>query len=130
MSPAAHSSCGRAVVRPARVIDALRSFARSFYEQRLVDYEVRKALNTVLCCRSPAMRGHRYTCETCGSSTVLYDSCRSRYCPQCQGKRRREWLSRTQELMLPVPHFQVVFTLPAELRPLARAYPRVVYGLL
>jgi Putative transposase len=32
--------------------------------------------------------------------------------------------------MLQVSHFQVVFTLPAELRPVAYANPRVVYGLL
>jgi hypothetical protein len=32
--------------------------------------------------------------------------------------------------MLQTPHFQVVFTLPAALRPIATANPRLVYGLL
>ena len=60
----------------------------------------------------------------------LHNSCGSRYCPQCQGGRRLKWLERTRELMLPVHHFQVVFTLPSELRPLAAAIPYVVYSLL
>jgi len=32
--------------------------------------------------------------------------------------------------MLDTPHFQVVFTLPAQLRPLARSHPRLVYDLM
>lgn len=130
MPVAAHSSCGRADPQSPRVIDALRAFAPQLYAQQRVDFGTRIALDQILRCRTPALKGHRYTCEDCGSSTVLHDSCGSRYCPQCQGRRRREWLERTQALMLPTPHFQVVFTLPAELRPLARADPRTIYALL
>jgi len=32
--------------------------------------------------------------------------------------------------MLPVPHFQVVFTLPAQLRPVAHDNPKLVYALM
>ena len=130
MQAAAHRSSGRAAPQRTRVIDALRRFAPEFYAQQCVEYGVRRKLDLVLRCRTPALGGHRYTCERCGSSTELYNSCRSRYCSQCQGPRRRDWLEATQKLVLPVPHFQVVFTLPRELRPLARAFPRIVYGLL
>jgi hypothetical protein len=39
-------------------------------------------------------------------------------------------LERIRRDLLPVPHFQVVFTLPAQLRPLALANPREIYRLL
>ena len=41
-----------------------------------------------------------------------------------------KWLAERQDKLLPVPHFQVVFTLPSELRALAQAAPAVVYSLL
>jgi predicted RNA-binding Zn-ribbon protein involved in translation (DUF1610 family) len=39
-------------------------------------------------------------------------------------------LEKRQAQMLPVPHFQAVFTLPATLRPLARANPQLVYATM
>lgn len=76
------------------------------------------------------MGGHRYDCDHCDYTAVLNNSCGNRYCPQCQGPRRHRWAEAQQELLLPVPHFQVVFTLPAELRPIARAFPSEVYDAL
>nr|MDQ2938580.1 transposase [Acidobacteriota bacterium] len=35
-----------------------------------------------------------------------------------------------QNLLLPVPHFMVTFTLPAELRALARSHQKIVYNIL
>jgi len=43
---------------------------------------------------------------------------------------RAEWLAARCEQLLPVPHFQVVFTLPGALRALAADNPRIVYDLL
>jgi hypothetical protein len=41
-----------------------------------------------------------------------------------------EWVEKRREYMLDVGHFHVVFTLPAQLRPLAKHAPRVVYNAL
>jgi hypothetical protein len=60
----------------------------------------------------------------------LYNACGDRHCPQCQGGRRVRWAESQQALLLPVAHFQVVFTLPEELRAIARQFPRVVYDTL
>jgi hypothetical protein len=107
------------------VIDALRRFAGSCR----ISASTRSALESVLRCRTAALGGHRYECD-CGYIAVVYNSCGNRHCPQCQGPRRYRWLEAQQKLLLPVPHFQVVFTLPAELRPVARQFPKAVYDLL
>ena len=87
-------------------------------------------LGTVLRCRTPVLGGHRYACDHCGTAVDLYNSCGSRHCPQCQGGRRRRWTEAQQKLLLPVGHFQVVFTLPEELRPIARMFPRAIFDTL
>ena len=50
---------------------------------------------------------------------MLSFSCKSRYfCPSCHAKRLAEWtLWLGDELLAPVPHRQMVFTLPKRLRP-------------
>lgn len=69
-------------------------------------------------------------CAGCGHQEVHYHPCQDRHCPTCSGVRTARWLDARQDKLLPVPHFQVVFTLPNELRALARAAPEPVYGLL
>ena len=51
-------------------------------------------------------------------------------CPKCQGSARAQWLAAEQALLLPVPYFHVVFTLPHQLNPLLRVNPRGLYNLL
>jgi hypothetical protein len=120
---------GRQAGQPGpQVIDALRRFAPWFLQR--TSASTRSTLNLLLRCRTPALGGHRYECDDCGYTAVLYNSCGNRHCPQCQGPRRRRWLDAQQALLLPVPHFQAVFTLPAELRPIVRAFPRETYDLL
>jgi hypothetical protein len=112
------------------VIDALRRFTPSFLSRRRVSSSVRSTLGLLLQCRTSALGGHRYDCDACGYSTIVYNSCGNRFCPQCQGKRRHQWVEAQQQLLLPVPHFQVVFTLPAELRSIAKSFQRPIYDLL
>ncbi len=112
-----------------QVVDALRRFAPSLLQRRSSAW-VRSTLNLLIRCRTPALGGHRYECDDCGYTAVLFNSCGNRHCPQCQGPRRRRWLDAQQALLLPVPHFQAVFTIPAELRPIARAHQREIYDLL
>jgi len=69
-------------------------------------------------------------CASCGLREVHYYPCQDRHCPTCSGARTAKWIDARQDKLLPVPHFQVVFTLPDELRALARAVPRPVYNSL
>lgn len=69
-------------------------------------------------------------CGDCDTPSFKTRGCHDRNCPMCLGKRGREWLAEQEAKLLPSPYFHVVFTLPSELRLLALARPRAVYGAL
>lgn len=81
-------------------------------------------------CRTEALGGHVYTCPTCATTRYSYHSCRNRHCPTCQQGQAESWLAQQQALLLPVPYFLVTFTLPAQVRTLARQHQRQLYSLL
>ena len=57
-------------------------------------------------------------------------TCRNRHCPKCQANARDRWLEARSRELLPTRYVHVVFTLPAQLAPLALQNKREVYGLL
>ena len=65
-----------------------------------------------------------------GRSHTTPRSCGDRHCPDCQGAKAREWLDDQLARLLPCAYFLVTFTLPPELRELARALPRAIYTTL
>jgi hypothetical protein len=90
----------------------------------------RRAMHDILHCRTAAMGGSLYACDSCDSFEYRYHSCRNRHCPTCQEDRAQDWLTRLRLRMLPCDHYLLTFTLPAELRPLARAHQQEVYDAL
>jgi len=59
-----------------------------------------------------------------------YHSGKNRHCPKCQNDQAEAWLETQKSLLLPVTHFMVTFTLPEELRALARSHQQTLYNLL
>jgi hypothetical protein len=90
----------------------------------------RRVLSAMALCRTAALGGHVDVCCSCGFERPAYNSCRNRHCPKCQALRQERWIAARSERLLPVPHFHVVFTLPGELRTLARCYPRAIFDAL
>jgi hypothetical protein len=90
----------------------------------------RQAMRAIINCRTKALGGHVYHCDQCDEERYSYHSCRNRHCPKCQHDAAEQWLARQQDFLLPVPYFLLTFTLPAELRELARSNQRVIYNLL
>jgi Putative transposase/Transposase zinc-binding domain len=90
----------------------------------------RRALRDISVCRTGALGGHRDLCARCGHERSVYNSCRNRHCPKCQALRQARWVAARMERALPVRHFHVVFTLPAELRPLVREHEVALLDLL
>lgn len=90
----------------------------------------RQAMDAIEQCRTEVMGGHVYHCDQCDEALYSYHSCKNRHCPKCQNETADQWLLRQQELLLPVPNFMVTFTLPAELRPVARSHQKICYNLL
>jgi hypothetical protein len=89
-----------------------------------------QAMQAIAQCRTKALGGHVYTCSSCQITRSSYHSCRNRHCPTCQHQATQEWLAEQQALLLPVPYFLVTFTLPSELRTLARQQQETIYALL
>lgn len=88
------------------------------------------AVKAILHCRTPVLGGHVAACPGCGSEHLLYHSCRHRACPRCGHDATTRWLAHQRELLLPVPYFHVVFTLPAELRRLVRSHQQALLPVL
>lgn len=89
-----------------------------------------KALRAVMHCRTAKLGGHLYQCGQCGKDHFVPHSCRNRHCPTCQGANSFDWLDRQAELLLPIPYFHLVFTLPHELNPLVQQNQATLYRLL
>jgi len=87
-------------------------------------------LGAIVRCRTAVLGGHLDVCLTCGDSEPSYNSCRNRHCPKCQALAQARWVAARQERLLPAPYFHVVFTLPAELRGVARRNRRLFFDLL
>ena len=90
----------------------------------------RRAMADIGNCRTAVFGGHLYTCQDCHATQYSYHSCQNRHCPKCQHQAGQEWLLRQQELLLPVPYFLLTFTLPSEIRSLARSHQKLIYNLL
>jgi hypothetical protein len=90
----------------------------------------RQAMRAISQCRTEALGGHVYACSACETTRYSYHSCRNRHCPTCQQDAGERWLAQQQTLLLPVPYFLVTFTLPGQLRAVARQHPDTVYSLL
>jgi hypothetical protein len=99
-------------------------FGRSLSKSQL---QVMQALAQ---CRTEALGGHVYSCPSCQVTRYSYHSCRNRHCPTCQQDATQAWLAEQHALLLPVPYFLVTFTLPSELRAIARQQPETIYPLL
>lgn len=104
------------------------SYRTTFAEQLLPSHQ--QAIQAIIQCRTKALGGHVYTCANCDHVVYHYHSCRNRHCPQCQGDKAQQWLNKQQARLLPIPHFMLTFTLPSELRSLARSQQRLFYNLL
>jgi DNA-directed RNA polymerase subunit RPC12/RpoP len=89
-----------------------------------------KVLNALSRCRTAALGGHQYRCAHCGGEHFVPHSCRNRHCPACQGAQSRQWLAQQQAVLLPVPYFHVVFTLPHALNPLLAQNQALLYDRL
>jgi Putative transposase/Transposase zinc-binding domain len=88
------------------------------------------AMHAIEQCRTEALGGQVYTCPSCQTTRYSYHSCRNRHCPTCQQDATQAWLAEQHALLLPVPYFLVTFTLPSELRTIARQHPETIYPQL
>jgi hypothetical protein len=117
---------------PARfdIADIVRAHRADLERVQRLSRAQKRVLTDIAQCRTARLGGHIDRCESCGYEHPSYNSCRNRHCPKCQALAQETWIEARRQRMLDVRHFHVVFTLPSELRPLARFAPRVVFEAL
>src|SRR6266508_6934203 len=89
-----------------------------------------RAMQDIEQCRTATLGGQLYYCDQCDAQRYSYHSCKNRHCPKCGNEQANDWLAAQQNLLLPINYFLVTFTLPAELRALARSNQKLIYNLL
>ena len=97
---------------------------------RALTPEQHQVLGAIARCRTASLGGHVEVCLACGHERPICNSCRNRHCPKCQALAQARWVEARSERLLPVPYFHVVFTLPAELRAIAKLNRQLVFNAL
>ena len=88
------------------------------------------ALNAIIGCRTEQYGTLQLACGNCQTHSSHPRSCGHRACNQCQHHNTRQWLDRQRRKLIPVDYYMVTFTLPRELRALARMHQATMYSLL
>lgn len=112
-----------------KFIDILRDHLEEFnqaYEQQITP-SIRQAIFAMLSCRTNTERTSQWACQSCTHTADFPLSCGHRSCPQCQHNITTDWLAKQQAKLLPVDYYMVTFTLPFELRAVAKYQPEQVY---
>jgi hypothetical protein len=110
--------------------DIFRQHGESYRAKHRLPRHQRRLMRAIEICRTAALGGHVDKCGHCSYTRISYNSCRNRHCPKCQSLARARWLDRRKAELLPVEYFHVVFTLPAEIAPLALHNQKAVYNIL
>jgi len=88
------------------------------------------AMQAIAPCRTATLGGHLSPCPACGALEDRSHACTHRHGPTCQKTEATQWLEKQRERLLPVAYFLVTFTVPEDLRALARAHQTLLYTLL
>jgi hypothetical protein len=131
VAPHGESACPAQVERTRHDLGAIvRRHRAEFEAAHPLTPAQKRVLTDIAKCRTAALGGHLDVCLACGYERPAYNSCRNRHCPLCQALAAEAWIDKRSEHLLDVGHFHVVFTLPAQLRPLAKHAPEGVYEAL
>ena len=110
--------------------DIFRAASGAYRDRYVPTRDQRKVMAAIEQCRTAALGGHLDICTKCGHQAPAYNSCRNRHCPKCQSLAQARWIENRRQRIIPTKYFHVVFTLPQELRGLARLNPRELYDLV
>lgn len=89
-----------------------------------------RAAFCIMDCKTGKFGYNISTCGECGCMVFHANSCRNRNCPNCQAVHKELWIDKRRGEVIDAAYFHVVFTLPAQLRPLVYANQKLLYGLL
>ena len=115
-----------------RLASIIETFEAEFLQQygATLPASQRYALTALTHCRSAMSPKMQVECGDCAQQIYVPHSCGHRSCPHCQAHESQRWIDRQLQKQVPGDYFMITFTVPAELRPLARAQPQLIYALI
>lgn len=112
------------------VAEVFRQFGEKFLNKYPQPAYHHRLIHLIKSCRTAKLGGHMQKCNQCDYEKPMYNSCRSRLCPQCQVLKRERWVRDRKAELLPCSYFHGVFTLPHELNPLTLRNKKLIYKML
>lgn len=88
------------------------------------------ALRAMKVCRTQMSPMMQVNCTDCDYHSFVPHSCGHRNCPHCQSYESQRWIERQVQNQVPADYYMNTFTLPAQLRGLARRHSRLLYSLM
>jgi hypothetical protein len=130
MSPGCPHRAAPLVPPPLLLAEVLRAGLPAYAQAHRLPAHHWKILNALLACRSGSLGAHQYECLHCHRPHLVAHGCGNRHCPTCQGINSQRWLAAQATLLLPIPYFHLVFTLPHAFNPLVQQNQKGLYTLL
>jgi hypothetical protein len=110
--------------------EILRDHYKTYEKTHFIPLYVRKAVEALIKCRTAELGGHIQACPEGHYQRQWYNSCRHRFCPQCNWIRIEQWLEKQKERIIACPHYHMIFTFPHELNDLWVLNVRTMTNLL
>jgi len=111
------------------VIDQFESDFLNTYHGQVLPVQP-KALNALKICRTKFSPVMQVSCADCDHQSFVSHSCGHRNCPHCQHHESQVWIEKQLKKQLSCDYFILTFTLPAQLRPLAKHHQKQVFRLM
>ena len=105
-------------VEPLTIRSVVSRYYSSWSAGKSVRRDIKVAASSIIKCRTAELGAHVSRCDCGHVTTIQYNSCRHRSCPQCRGGRRANWLQKTTAELLPCDHVHIIFTVPEQLNSL------------
>lgn len=100
-----------------------------YLRSKKLPLNIYKTVSAIKYCKTSALGGHIYQCDSCGQIKISYNSCRNRHCPKCQSYAKELWIYERRKSLLPTQYFHVVFTVPEELNSLILFNQKELYSM-
>ena len=99
--------------------EIFRRHIAEYRKKYRLSYQQTKVVNDILNCRTTSLGGVWKRCDECLRWEVVYKPCKNRHCTKCGAFEKAQWLEKQKLWLLPIPYFQVVFTIDHVFNPLA-----------
>lgn len=111
------------------IIDQFEADFLNSYQGQVLPVQ-RKALNALKICRTKFSPVMQVSCIDCDHQSFVPHSCGHRNCPHCQHHESQLWIENQLKKQVAGDYFMITFTLPAQLRPLAKNHQKRVYQFM